>query len=179
MRFLTLIAFMACIPAANWLIGNAGTVCIPDGPCLIPVGFGYMAPSGVLVVGAALVLRDMVQQSLGLKWAMGAILIGAALSGFVSPAEIAIASGLSFLVSEMADTAVYTPLRKRGFVLALIASSIVGSIVDSVVFLYVAFGSLEYLTGQVIGKTWAVLAVVAMFCAIRHSRRFNTQQRER
>ncbi len=170
-RFLTLFAFMACIPAANWLIGNAGTVCIPDGPCLIPVGFGYMAPSGVLVIGLALVLRDMVQQSLGLKWALGAIVAGAALSGFVAPAALALASGLAFMISETADTAVYTPLRKRGFVLALIASSIVGGIVDSAAFLYIAFGSLDHLTGQVIGKTWAVLAVVAVFYAVTRARR--------
>jgi len=166
MKWLYLTGFIACIPAANWLIGNAGTVCIPDGPCLIPVGFGYMAPSGVLVIGMALVLRDMVQQSLGLRWALGAIVAGAALSGFVAPAALALASGLAFLISETADTAVYTPLRKRGFVLALVASSIVGGIVDSAAFLYIAFGSLDHLAGQVIGKTWAVLVVVAAFYAV-------------
>jgi len=167
MKWLYLVAFMACIPAANWLIGNAGTKCIPDGPCLIPVGFGFMAPSGVLVIGLALVLRDMVQRSLGLRWALGAVVCGAALSGFVAPAALALASGLAFLISETADTAVYTPLRKRGFVLALIASSIVGGIVDSAAFLYIAFGSLDHLAGQVVGKTWAVLAVVAVFYAAR------------
>ena len=29
--------FAACIPLANWLIGNVGVVCVPDGPCLVPV----------------------------------------------------------------------------------------------------------------------------------------------
>jgi len=33
-----LVLFALTIPAANWLIGNAGTVCPPGGPCLIPVG---------------------------------------------------------------------------------------------------------------------------------------------
>jgi len=167
MKWIYLAGFIACIPIANWLIGNAGTRCIPDGPCLIPVGFGFMAPSGVLAIGLALVMRDMVQQSLGLKWALGAVVAGAALSGFVAPAALALASGLAFLISEAADTAVYTPLRKRGFVLALVASSIVGGIVDSAAFLYIAFGSLDHLAGQVIGKTWAVLAVVTLFYAAR------------
>ncbi len=45
------LAYIATIPAANWLIGNVGTTCVPNGPCLIPVGFGLMAPSGVLMVG--------------------------------------------------------------------------------------------------------------------------------
>ena len=44
-----LAAFGACIPAANWLIGNAGTFCVPNGPCVIPVAPGITAPSGVLM----------------------------------------------------------------------------------------------------------------------------------
>ena len=59
-------AYALTIPAANYMIGNVGTVCIPDGPCLIPVGFGVMAPSGVLMIGAALLLRDAVHEWLGL-----------------------------------------------------------------------------------------------------------------
>ena len=34
-------------------LGNVGTVCVPNGPCLIPVAPGLMAPSGVLLIGAA------------------------------------------------------------------------------------------------------------------------------
>ena len=51
--------FAASIPAANWMLGNFGTVCPPDSPCLIPVAPGIMAPSGVVMVGLALVLRDL------------------------------------------------------------------------------------------------------------------------
>ncbi len=33
-----LLAFIACIPVANWMIGHVGTVCTPPfGPCLVPV----------------------------------------------------------------------------------------------------------------------------------------------
>ena len=53
------------IPLANWMIGHVGTVCVPTGPCLVPVAPGLLAPSGVLTVGAALVLRDVVQRCLG------------------------------------------------------------------------------------------------------------------
>jgi len=34
---------------------------------------------------------------------------------------------------------------------------VVGLVVDSVVFLWLAFGSLEFLLGQIVGKTWMVL----------------------
>lgn len=161
--FLFLLGFGLCIPAANWLIGNAGTACMPDGgPCLIPVAPGLMAPSGVLMVGLALVLRDLVQRRLGLGWAAGAILAGTALSALLAPPALVIASAVAFLLSEAADLAVYTPLQRRGLVLAVAASSVVGLVVDSVVFLGLAFGSLEFLAGQVVGKLWMVLLALPL-----------------
>jgi len=154
---LFLAGFIACIPAANWLIGNAGTVCVPNGPCLVPVAPGVMAPSGVVLIGLALVLRDLVQARLGKSWAVAAILVGAALSALVAPPALVVASATAFLLSELADFAVYTPLAARRFVTAVLLSSAVGLVVDSVVFLWLAFGDLHYLPGQVIGKGWAVL----------------------
>lgn len=155
--YLALVAFIATIPAANWLIGHVGLVCVPNGPCLIPVAPGLMAPSGVLLVGLALVLRDIVQRQLGREWALGAIGVGAVLSAAIAPPALVLASGIAFLLSELADFAVYTPLERRGLVLAVFASSVVGLIADSVLFLWLAFGSLDYLAGQIVGKAWMVL----------------------
>jgi uncharacterized PurR-regulated membrane protein YhhQ (DUF165 family) len=154
---LALIGFGLCIPVANWLIGNIGTVCVPHGPCLVPVAPGLMAPSGVLMIGLALVLRDLVQRRLGVGFSAAAVLAGAALSAFLAPPALVLASAVAFLLSEFADLAVYTPLQKRGLVLAVLASGAVGLIVDSLVFLYLAFGSLDFLAGQVVGKAWMVL----------------------
>jgi len=165
--YLYLIAFGACIPAANWLIGNVGTECVPNGPCLLPVAPGIFAPSGVLMIGLALVLRDLVQRRLGVRLAVVAILVGAAFSGFVASPELVVASAAAFLISEMADLAVYTPLQRRGLVLAVFASSVVGLFVDSVIFLYLAFGSLDFLLGQVIGKGWMVLLALPVIALIR------------
>lgn len=164
---LALIAFGLCIPAANWLIGNAGTVCVPGGPCLVPVSPGLMAPSGVLMIGLALVLRDLVQRRLGLGWAAGAVLAGAALSAFLAPPALVVASAVAFLLSEFADLAVYTPLQKRGLVLAVAASGAVGLVVDSVVFLWLAFGGLDFLAGQVVGKAWMVLLALPFVHLLR------------
>ena len=66
-------------------------------------------------------------------------------------------SGTAFLLSELADLGVYTPLQRRRLVLAVALSGAVGLVVDSVVFLYLAFGDLSFLPGQVIGKAWMVL----------------------
>ena len=165
--FAFLAGFTLCIPAANWLIGHAGTVCVPEGPCLIPVAPGVMAPSGVLMIGLALVLRDLVQRRLGLWWAIGAIVSGAALSAFLAPPALVVASAAAFLLSEMADLGVYTPLQRRRLMLAVIASSMVGLVVDSIVFLYLAFGSLEFLSGQVLGKAWMVLLALPAVAWLR------------
>lgn len=160
LRYLIVAAFLACIPAANWLIGNVGMRCISDGPCIIPVGFGLMAPSGVLMIGLALVLRDLVQRWLGLSWVIGAILLGAALSALVAPPALVIASATAFLLSELADTAVYTPLAERRLMTAVALSSIAGIAIDSSIFLWLAFGSLSLLPGQILGK--AIMVALAM-----------------
>jgi queuosine precursor transporter len=155
--FFFLGAYIACIPLANWMIGHVGTECAPQGPCVVPVAPGLMAPSGVLLVGLALVLRDLVQRRLGIRYALGAIAVGAALSGVLAPLPLVVASTVAFLLSELADFAVFTPLQKRGLILAVLISSVVGLIADSIIFLWLAFGSLDFLTGQIVGKTWMVL----------------------
>jgi uncharacterized PurR-regulated membrane protein YhhQ (DUF165 family) len=155
---LFLAAYAACIPVANWLIGNVGTTCVPNGPCLIPVAPGGLtAPSGVLMIGLALVLRDLVQRRLGFSWAVAAIALGAALSATFAPPSLVVASVAAFVLSELVDLAVYTPLQRKGLILAVLASSVVGLTVDSMLFLYLAFGSLAYLPGQILGKAWMVL----------------------
>jgi uncharacterized PurR-regulated membrane protein YhhQ (DUF165 family) len=167
-----LIAFGLTIPIANWMIGNVGTVCPPGGPCLIPVfpkflGMTLLAPSGVLMIGVALVLRDLVQRRLGVIYSAGAVVFGAVLSSIYSPPALVLASALAFLLSEFADMAVYTPLARRGLVAAVVASSAVGLVVDSVIFLWLAFGSLEFLAGQVAGKAWMVLLSIPFVLYLR------------
>lgn len=149
------------------MIGNVGTSCTPDGPCVIPVWPEISAPSGVLAIGAALVLRDLVQRRLGMKWALAAIAAGALLSGLVAAPALVLASVAAFAVSETADLAVFTPLQRRGLVLAVAASGVVGILVDSMLFLSLAFGSLDFLRGQVIGKTWSLVAALPLIYILR------------
>lgn len=162
-----LVLFCLTIPAANWMIGHVGSVCVPSGPCLVPVAPGLMAPSGVLMVGAALVLRDLVQRRLGVEFGVGAIVAGAAISASLAPPSLVLASAIAFLLSEFADFAVYTPLARRRLVTAVVTSGIVGLIVDSIVFLWLAFGSLEFLPGQIVGKLWMVLLAVPFVAYLR------------
>lgn len=158
---LALLAYVGTIFAANWAITHFGVV---------PVGFGLVAPAGVYFAGLAFTLRDVVQESLGRVVAVLAIVAGAALSALVSP-QFAVASGIAFLVSELADFAVYTPLRRRNWLGAVLASNTVGLVADSAIFLSLAFGSLEFLTGQVVGKAWMTALAVAVLWGWRRSRR--------
>lgn len=166
MRWIALALFASTIPAANWLIGNAGTTCAPDGPCLIPVGFGLMAPSGVLMIGLALVLRDWLHELAGWKWALAAVICGGLLSLIVSPPQIAVASAVAFTLAELADLGVYARLRERGKPLAVMASQVVGAALDSALFVWIAFGSLEFSAGTTLAKIYAG-AVVAGLLFVR------------
>jgi hypothetical protein len=113
------------------------------------------------------VLRDLVQRRLGVGYSAGAVAVGAILSALVAPPSLVIASGVAFLLSESADLAVYTPLARRGLVAAVLASSLVGLVVDSMIFLWLAFGSLDFLVGQIVGKAWMVLFSIPFVYALR------------
>ncbi len=164
-KLLVFLLFAATIPAANWLIGNVGSFCVPNGPCLIPVGFGLMAPSGVLMIGLALVLRDWLHELAGWKWSVVAVFVGAGMSLLFSPPSIAIASAVAFLFAEMADLAVYAKLRERSKPVAVMASQIVGAALDSALFVWIAFGSMEFSAGTTMAKIYAGAAVALILWA--------------
>ncbi len=171
--WISALLFILTIPLSNWVVVNVGFVCEPNGPCLVPVWPGIMSPSAVLLAGLALVLRDAVHSFLGGRWAIYCIIFGAALSGLLSSPELVVASTAAFLFSETADFLVYTPMRRRYPAWAVIASGLVGSIVDSAIFLSLAFGSIEFIVGQVIGKFWMSLiasAIIVAWHRLHHSR---------
>lgn len=162
-----LAGFIACIFLANYAINHWGTAGpVPSAPHTVTI-LGLTAPSGVLVVGVSFTLRDLAQYTLG-RWAiLAAIIVGAALSYLVAP-SLALASGTAFLLGEGCDWAVYTPLAERGkWIAGLAASNTVGSFIDSVVFLWLAFGSLDFLWGQFWLKAVMILPAVALLAPWR------------
>lgn len=158
--------FVGTVYGANYAIKHIGTVCVPDGACLIPVWPGVMAPSGVLFAGAALTLRDVVQRNLGFWWSWFAVAIGAILSAALDP-TLALASGVAFFLAETFDLFVYTPLQNRNLYGAVIASNVVGLAVDSFVFLVLAGLPLTLITGMVIGKAWMTAVALPIIFWLR------------
>lgn len=155
---LAALGFIGTVFAANWAITRFGVV---------PVGFGLMAPAGVYFAGLAFTLRDALHEWGG-RWAvLAAIVAGTAASALVAPPALVVASAVAFGASELADMAVYSPLRRRRWWLAITMSNVVGLVVDSALFLWLAFGSLTFLPGQVVGKAWMTLAAVLLLAAFR------------
>lgn len=164
-------AYLASVAAAAYAITHIGAQPFPGGPHTLPVWPGIAAPSGVYVIGVTLVLRDLLQrQGVGKLTMIGLILAGAVLSAIFSPA-VAVASCIAFALSESVDYGVFTIAEPRvGTYAAIGLSNAVSLVVDSVVFLAIAFGSLAYAEGQILGKTWATLAAIVGLWIARRAR---------
>ena len=153
---LLLSGYAAAIAAANW-----ATTLWPQ----VPVA-GLQIPAGAFFAGLVFTVRNLLQDAAGSRTALIAVVAGAALSGLVASPHIALASAAAFAISETADFAIYSPLRRRRPIVAMALSNTVGSLLDSLVFLSLAFGSLSLFGGQVAGKAvTTVLAVSALICA--------------
>ena len=176
-------SYVFCMWASNWMIGNVGTE-IPGGPHVIGVGFGLSAPSGVVTIGIALALRDLLQFSSSTAdspWrdrtsiiSTGiAIALGAAVSATTADSALVVASTSAIVLGEVSDWMGFTSTsprsgsRVRGWAVAVGVGGLLGAVVDSVVFLSLAFGSLQLLPGQVIGKLLGVFVAVVLVSARR------------
>lgn len=166
--YASLVVYGAAVFLANWLIHNVGPVVVPGGSHLIPVGFGLLAPTGSLAAGVTFVARDVVQRTLGRRLSLLVILPGIALTALMDP-RLALASATAFALSETLDYLVYTPLQQRHFVVAVVASGVAASILDSLVFLSIAGIPLAVaLAGLLLAKL-EVMVVAAPVAALLRS----------
>lgn len=161
-RWIAFLLYVTGPVITNWVYLNLAIQVSETGERLFmvtsTVGFDPSLP----VIGLIFCLRDWVQETLGRRITWGAILVGTGVSALVSP-EVALASGLAFLVSESVDFVCYTLLMPRQ-ALAILASGILGSMVDSAIFLMVAFGSIDTWYEQTLGK---MVIVVLVAIAVR------------
>jgi len=136
-------AFVALVVASNWLTAQYGVI-------------GGFVTAGTFTAGLVLAARDAVREHAGTLTALACITAGAAASMSMAGPRLAVASGAAFGLSELADTLVYEPLRRKSRTWALVWSNVVGSVVDSALFLALAgFVLWPAVAGQVAVK-WAV-----------------------
>jgi len=167
-RIALFLAFVLTVIGANWALSRYG---------IVPVGFGLEAPAGVYFAGLAFGLRDALHEAGGRRWVFAAIATGAVVSYVIEDAvtipgglvPIAVASAAAFAVSELADLAVYDPLRSRSWPTAVAASNIVGAVIDSALFLWLAFGSLDHMAGQVWGKALMIVPALLVVWGVRRA----------
>lgn len=157
-------AYVGLAVLANWLASAY----------VVSVGFGRVAPAGVFCIGAVLVLRDWLQQLYGLRWSLPLVYVAGLLSwaageaaGWTSLQKIAVGSVVAFTVSETVEAFVFAPFRRRNPTLGVALSATVGNALDSLLFLWIAFGSLGFFAGQFIGKSEMILAGTVLTFARR------------
>ncbi|MEU3729983.1 VUT family protein [Streptomyces sp. NPDC033538] len=159
----------AWVATGGYVGGVVATNVVTASAGLWPVGFGLTATAGTMLAGGSFVLRDAVQEAAGRKVALAALGVACVVSAFMATPALALASVLAFGTAELLDMGVYTKLRKRGWLRAAAASNAVGAVVDTFVFLFVAGFPVSALavTGQLVGKAWATVAVVVPVLAVR------------
>lgn len=134
-----------------------------------PLEFGmFIVPMGTLFVGATFIFRDLVQNKYGRAKTYIFIFVALLLSAIASFAlgdtlMIVVASAISFVIAESADTEIYTRL-KLPMAWRVFYSGIVGGFLDSVIFVIIGLSPLgagfipweavpAAIVGQVIVKT--------------------------
>ncbi len=132
---------------------------------------GLLVPAATLFAGASLTARDLLHDALGVCGVAAVILAGAGLSAVVASPQIAVASVVAFTTSEIVDAAIYTRLRHRSWLSAVAVSNAVGLVVDSVLFVPLAFGTAAAVPGQIVGKTVATILTLAVLRASTPLRR--------
>lgn len=158
-------AYIAMIVLANVLTARFGFVAVAP---------GLTATAGTYAAGCAFVFRNLTQEAIGRWLVLAAIGAGAILSWFLASPALAIASGAAFLCSETTDWAIYTPLRRHGWVRAAAAGNVAGFVADTFLFLWLAhFAILASAPGQLLGKAYAtgiyLVAGLAVTRAVLHS----------
>lgn len=186
------LAYVATIPAANWLVTHfdvqpvgvdlhGNLLMAPAGVYMVGLALVLRDAARELAGRAAVVVAILVGTALS-YWLAG--------PGFAtaSAAAFALSEGLDFAVYEplrkrgliaviltslkrLRWERAHDALLKRApkpqdeyFASALTASNTVGLLADSLLFLWLAFHSLQYLPGQIVGKMWmTVAALVVIF----------------
>ena len=134
------IAAMALVVAASNVL-----VQYPFAFRLGAVNLADLLTWGAFTYPAAFLVTDFINRRMGPSAARKVVLVGFALAVILSivlaTPRIAIASGTAFLVAQLLDVWVFDQLRRRVWWVPPVISSLIGSIVDTVLFFTLAFAA--------------------------------------
>jgi uncharacterized PurR-regulated membrane protein YhhQ (DUF165 family) len=162
MKIALIVLYLAVIAAANLITSKYD-----------PIFWGKLIiPAGSFLIGATFILRDLVQHAVGRRntyLAIGAAMVlSAAMSlSLAQTLWITAASAAAFLVSESADTEIFTRL-KLPLSLRVLYSGVVGGALDSVLFVLIGLSPLftGILPWSLVGYAIAgqIVVKIAMQC---------------
>ncbi|MEZ5792767.1 MAG: queuosine precursor transporter [Nitratireductor sp.] len=130
-----ILAMAAIVAASNWLVQYP---------------FNHFGLKDILTWGAftypvAFLINDLANRRFGPSTARLAVFAGFAIAVVLSVAlatpRIAVASGTAFLLAQLLDTQVFNGLRKRSWWQAPLISTLLGSVLDTVLFFGIAFSA--------------------------------------
>jgi uncharacterized PurR-regulated membrane protein YhhQ (DUF165 family) len=137
-RFLVAVAAMvAVVTASNILVQYPVTL------DLGPIHGGEILTWGAFTYPFAFLVSDLTNRHDGPRQARRVVLIGfvvaVGLSIWLATPRIAMASGSAFLVGQLLDIAIFARLRNRLWLIPPLAASLLGSLIDTLIFFTLAF----------------------------------------
>ncbi|MGC6511397.1 MAG: hypothetical protein ACON4J_01335 [Parvibaculales bacterium] len=149
--------YILLVPFINWTFSWAVIWEVVPGWAFNPV---------TIVTGLVLVFRDFAQREIGHE-VLIAMFIGLCLTYWTTGADLAVASGIAFIIAELVDWALYTFSRLRLSSRVLLSSALAAPI-DTTVFLFLAQNMVPgmftgaNITMSVAGKMAGALVVFMM-----------------
>lgn len=137
-RLAVAIAAMAAVVAAsNYLVQ------FPVQAQLGGINLADLLTWGAFTYPVAFLVNDLTNRTLGPVRARQVVLVGFAiavvLSVILATPRIAIASGAAFLLAQLLDVSIFDRLRRSAWWQAPLLSSVVGSVIDTLLFFGIAF----------------------------------------
>jgi queuosine precursor transporter len=137
-RFLVAAAAMvAVVAASNFLVQFQVQV------QLGPLNLADILTWGAFTYPVAFLVNDLTNRTLGPTRARQVVVSGftvaVVLSVWLATPRIAMASGLAFLLAQLPDVSIFDRLRRGAWWQAPLISSVIGSVIDTVLFFGIAF----------------------------------------
>lgn len=155
-KILMLSLYVSLFILANLLVGIFG-------PWITPI-------NALVIIGADMVIRDRIQYENGFSWAIFCCLLAGIITFLINPETqmIAVASFVSILLAGISSALVFK-LKNGNFYSKSYPANVICAAIDSLVFPYVAFGSIMFdislmqFIAKVVGAT-LVLYIMRKFC---------------
>lgn len=130
-------------------------------------GLGELLTWGAFTYPVAFLVNDLTNRRFGAaaarKVVVSGFVLAVLLSAWLATPRIAIASGSAFLAAQLVDTTIFSWLRRQAWWEAPLISSIIGSMLDTVLFFGIAFSAAFGFADEVFGMADGSLAFPVAF----------------